>query len=134
MAYFDGIQVGDRIWFYGFGWGEVINILDNETYSIDCRVTSPLFLRDFQIDHKGMTEGCIHQVAFWDEVKITPPPRPKKKEKKRVECWASVCPASWHGSSVTVENNSFFFCANESDAKCTNQTRPVAKVQIEWEE
>ena len=70
MAYFDGLQVGDKIYSLLEGWTKVSYITgrimfitsNNKIYSFDGRLIDGIILSE-------------KQLAFWDEVEITPPER-----------------------------------------------------------
>lgn len=88
--YFQGIKVGDRVWSVVFGWGEVKHI-DNF-----CGVTfdsTPTQL--FWFCWSGHPDGdkAMLQTLFWDEVKITPPPKPKRMVKKVAMGWLACTSA-----------------------------------------
>lgn len=73
MAYFDGIKVGDRIYNIRTGWHVVSEIQHSEMYAIQLNDTTP---RSCTMDGFESTTDR-NQTWFWDEVKITAPPRPR---------------------------------------------------------
>ena len=84
--YFSGIKVGDRVWSLQHGWMKVVDL---DTYSIsgistigvkkENSVNRISYYKDGKFYHAD-----TFQSLFWDEVKIVPPPKPKKIVKKEV--------------------------------------------------
>lgn len=72
MATLDGIEVvvGDKVFSLLHGWGTVIGI------------RSPYVEADFSTGNHTISCGNGSRLLYWDEVVITPPPKPKKKVKK----------------------------------------------------
>jgi len=93
---FRDAKVGDRVWSPIGGWGTVISTSCNSKhpdYPIEIkydvydrgvydRGDKSSTLRTFR--HDGSVFGDGNQVLFWDEVKIIPPPKPKRKAKKHL--------------------------------------------------
>lgn len=80
---FRNAKVGDRVWSIAYGWGVVkktdypyleFKILVGFQKEISCSYT---------ID--GIGGHGEFRTLFWDEVKIEPPPRPKRKVKKELK-------------------------------------------------
>jgi len=84
MAYFDGIKVGDRVWSFDFGWGEVEEIKE-EKYILVVFKDEYEHIIDYgyynfdgqKIDNITNFKESLNQVLFWDEVKFEIPKRPK---------------------------------------------------------
>lgn len=138
MSYFDGIQVGDRVWTFRIGWGTVYNLDNTETpicVNLDDRVSSQHFTMNGKLHKED-----ICQSLFWDEIKITPPPRPKKKEKKMAECWANVYQECKETAmcepDLELDGKEFCFHKSADQAKRMSDLTvlAIAKVTIEWEE
>lgn len=132
MAYFDGIQVEDKVWHFEYGWGEVV-ASEGRDYPIRVKFKND---DEFTFTMSGkIYKGDISQSLFWDEIKITPPPKPKKKEKKTAECWANVYSFS-DKYDVNIGGYSFSFWEEEKGADGFAGLSRIAKakVQIEWEE
>lgn len=72
MNYFDGIKVGDRVWTCTVGWTKCVDVLSSRFVCRDVH-----YIGELSLDMDGKNTYGI-QIAFWDEVKIIPPPRPKK--------------------------------------------------------
>lgn len=91
---FEKAKVGDRVWSIRHGWGTVTSNFFGRSNPY---VLSILFLdRDGDERYIGYTvDGRENHndefpSLFWDEVKITPPLRPKRKVKKVVEGWVNL--------------------------------------------
>ena len=72
------VKVGDRLYCLLYGWGTVDDINFGRDY--------PLFLNlgEHAMTYTASGEHFLGQgrVLYWDELKITPPPKPGKKVKK----------------------------------------------------
>lgn len=89
---FRDVKVGDRVWSTIGGWGTVERIDNGGFYPVVAKHDAPFpvanELCSFTISGKAWAYGP--QCLFWDEVKIVPPPRPKRKVKKVVEGWVNL--------------------------------------------
>jgi hypothetical protein len=82
---FKDAKVGDRVWSLLHGWGKIIDVnldltgrgVDYESYPIKAMFDDN-YDGSFTVDGKFNDSKYGNQVLFWDEVKITPPPKPKK--------------------------------------------------------
>ena len=130
MAYFDGIQVGDKVWSSEYGWGVVKYVFPPN----QVQICVDFKMDECRFDYSGKRNADLScfQSLFWDEIKITPPPKPKKKEKKRVEMTAKVYP----GGRFLVGNKdrSFLIEGRGIDLDSAEGEIATATVQIEWEE
>lgn len=74
-------EVGDRVWCLLRGWGKVIKLEPGFFDSI----TVLFGEHEYAYRSEGLPKlsGVFQQVRtlYWDEIKITPPPKPKKKVK-----------------------------------------------------
>ena len=78
---FKEAKVGDKVWHSAFGWG---SITEKDIFSSNkFRTDFEFYAGWFSLDGKGNSDK--YQTLFWDEVKIIPPPRPKRKVKKVIE-------------------------------------------------
>lgn len=109
---FAGIKVGDRVWSVVYGWGEVTNIHENY-FPIEVRFDSGG--RD-QYLTTGVSEEDQLQTLFWDEVKITPPPKPKR-----------MCSVKMDGYTWKLYNGERVFSAHPIAHDCVPAT-------LTWEE
>ena len=70
---FETAQVGDRVWGLNYGWAIVSHIDLGSKYPIVVNFSGRI--GSFTYDGKN-TEVQLTQSLFWDEVIITPPPKP----------------------------------------------------------
>jgi hypothetical protein len=82
---FENAKVGDRVWSVGMGWGEIVQIEERCIY-VSFGKTSPTI----RYTKHGREHIDVNQTLFWDEIKIVPPLRPKRKVTKTVERWAVI--------------------------------------------
>lgn len=127
MSYFDGIKVGDRVWSIEYGWG-FVKELKNTCYPIVVQFDSEDH-QQFTMNGKFFTNSP-NQSLFWDEVKITPPPRPKVKEKKSETKWTSICVET--GKAVDFLYGSVVCAERAVKGSCYSFIH--VPVVIEWEE
>ncbi len=85
-----GVRVGDKLWDAAEGeWVEVTSI-GSDTY--------PIVVKNENRHFTACTlSGLVYADSgipryYWDEIKIIPPPRPKRKVKKTVELWVNIYP------------------------------------------
>ena len=71
MTTFETAQVGDRVWCLLHGWHPIIDTQHNVNYPILTRKGS------YTIDGRNYSNNG--RILFWDEVVITPPPKPLPK-------------------------------------------------------
>ena len=84
--YLEGIKVGDKVWEYTSGWGEVSQVYTGDSgYPIKVRFGDGYY-GDYDLNGRNYSDRG--PVLFWDEVKIVPPPRPKRKVKRKF--WVNV--------------------------------------------
>lgn len=73
------LEVGDRVWCMVNGWVKFDTFVNNTYYPVRCSGANGkeyyLYTIDFQ---QELNTG---RILYWDEIKITPPPKPKKKVK-----------------------------------------------------
>ena len=71
MTTFETAKVGDRVWCLLHGWHPIIDTQHNINYPILTRKGS------YTIDGRNYSNNG--RTLFWDEVVITPPPKPLPK-------------------------------------------------------
>lgn len=101
MNDFVKVQKGDRVWDVVYGWGTVNDVpykLISDPYKlISDKVLSVRFDKRgdpslwYKVDGTFMYAPGCNQTLFWDEIKMTPPPKPKRKVQK--ELWIVVISA-----------------------------------------
>lgn len=79
---FRNAKVGDRVWSFEFGWGTIVEIKNNFTYSIFIKFDGQLDLFSFTFSGKRFNE--TKQTLFWNEIKFEIPKRKLKK-------WIAIC-------------------------------------------
>jgi hypothetical protein len=90
MRYFDEVRINDKVWDLIHGWGHVC-IIDREGGDIRRMVVQFNDGEKYAYWPEGReysSDTFSRQRLFWDEVKIVPPPRPKRKIKKTI--WVNV--------------------------------------------
>lgn len=93
---FENAKQGDRVWSLVFGWGTIIQYdASNNTFPIHIRFDK-YGNGVYTYSATGLWDNCQQRSLFWDEIKITPPPRPKQKVKKVVEGWVNVYPKNYN--------------------------------------
>ena len=70
MTTFEDAKVGDKVYHYRYGWSTITNIKKESYYPI-------IIDYDFSFTYEGFTDKSDkNRTLFWDEVVITPPPKP----------------------------------------------------------
>ena len=70
MTTFEDAKVGDRVFHYKYGWSTITNIKKESYYPI-------IIDYDFSFTYEGFADKSDkNRTLFWDEVVITPPPKP----------------------------------------------------------
>lgn len=70
--YFHNIKVGDHVWSLNYGWGEVSRI---NVFGFQVKFYRKAVL-PYRFTGKRHKYPDDMQTLFWDEIPITPPPRP----------------------------------------------------------
>ena len=93
---FSKAKVGDKVWNYKTGWDQITKILCNSTYPI--------------MTQRGRYTLSGHNVTsdknpsiFWDEIKIEPPPKPKRMVARILRGWVNIYPESTSEIHITIE-------------------------------
>ena len=127
-AMFKDAKVGDKVWSVQEGWGEISQIAPTSAWPV--RVEFPnKNSNSYTFDGK---EYECHDLPtlFWDEVKIDPPPRPKRKGKRVLEGWVNIYPAEgWEGLRVSNSYPSRAIAAEAQGPDCVGQHH----IHHEWE-
>lgn len=84
---FENVKVGNKVWSIIHGWGTVKRFITG-LYPIEV-VFNDSTVKSFAFNGK-LSEGHTNRTLFWDEIKISPPPRPKRKVKKTVIRYVNV--------------------------------------------
>jgi len=104
---FENAKVGDNVWSIIHGWGKIVEICCDQFPNSRAK----RFPIAVQFSHSRETfntegkqyDGC-YQCLFWDEVKITPPERPKRKVKKVAEGWINIIKSNHPGADALTDN------------------------------
>ena len=127
-AMFKDAKVGDKVWSVQEGWGEISQV--------DLGCEWPVMVefqkgrqRTYAFDGREYPDHQ-HPTLFWDEVKIDPPPRPKRKVKRVLEGWVNIYPAEgWEGLHVSNSYPSRAIAAKAQGPDCVGQHH----IRHEWE-
>lgn len=118
---FADAKVGDRVWSVLLGWGTVINVSNAGSLVIHVKFDCG---RNDNFSKKGYRlSDDVYPALFWDEVKITPPPRPKRKVTKTLEGWVNLYPelsvdcSKFHDTKESADNH-----AHQSRVACVHVT------------
>jgi hypothetical protein len=132
--YFDGVKIGDKVWCFINGKG-VVDVI-SPTYPIRV-VFESRFVHSYNYNGSMCLVKGGNQSLFWDEIKFTPPPKPKRMVQKKAEAWANVYPPKTH-IQLDIEINGYNFSLYKTKESAENnsvgENIATAKVQIEWEE
>ena len=75
---FESAKVGDKVWSFEFGWGSIVEILQDEDRPITCKFEN--FNINIQYSLFGLlSKYSTYQTLFWDEIKIVAPEKPRWK-------------------------------------------------------
>lgn len=92
--YFDNVTLDDKLWSVGYGWGKVWACEVNPARFVV--IFGDTLVRYSYDGHESGSVCAINQTLFWDEIKITPPPKPKKEVVHDVVRWVNIYPDSNH--------------------------------------
>jgi hypothetical protein len=90
-AMFEDAQVGDRVWDFRYGFGEIILIAQSKNYPLRVKFPYVDGAMTYTLDGKHYSNEAFLSL-FWDEIKFDIPPSPKRKVKKIIEGWVNVYP------------------------------------------
>ena len=82
---FENAKVGDRVWSVEFGWGRVDSV---HPYKEVIFQNNQMYR--FNSDGSRFFTLKVNQTLFWDEIRIVPPERPKRKVVKTMNLWAVI--------------------------------------------
>ena len=122
---FETAQVGDQVYDLCYGWCEIVSIHPNTSYPITTDKGTYTYDGKIQLDHKNKT-------LFWDEVIITPPPKPlpKLEVDTKVIVWDSEggLPQKRYFSHFNDDNNIHVFIHG-----ATSRTQDLTVEYLNWE-
>ena len=77
---FKNAKVGDRAWFFEYGWGTITHVFKDSEYPINFESDTKRIC-NFMIDGKRAVND-INPTLFWDEIKFEIPERPFNLEEE----------------------------------------------------
>jgi len=80
MAYFDGIEVGEKVWDFVFGDGKVVELTE-DVFIVD--FTNNSHTETYYCDGKRCYCDKCNQTLFWSEINFKTPKRPEIEFKER---------------------------------------------------
>jgi len=86
---FSKAKVGDRVWHFSFGWGEVKNI-SKEMGVLVSFDSEPFENCTWFLFDGRFTCNDVLPSLFWNEIQFEIPPMPKRKVKKTIERWINI--------------------------------------------
>ena len=108
---FRNAKVGDRVWEITEGWGKITEIIGQDEGKTLAVKFDGGGEDEYWDDGKHYATD-INPSLFWDEIKITPPPRPKRKVMRTVEVWYNAysppntyCVYNTKGAADTCADN-----------------------------
>jgi hypothetical protein len=119
---FKDAKAGDRVWSVRRGWGSVKAIHEGG-YSIIVKFENCPELGSYGYD--GMEfHHDVFPTLFWDEVKIVPPPKPKRKVKKVIEGYMQFTENRANGGAAFWVSN--LFETEDGAVQHADGVRPLA--------
>lgn len=86
---FTDIKIGDRVWSINYGWGDITTVQDDFFY---VNFTEKKVSAGYYFCGRRAYNSELHQSLFWNEIAITPPPRPVREVTHIIERWVNVYP------------------------------------------
>ena len=126
---FRDAKVGDRVWWFPLGWSEIIDT--NKDMGILAK--SPQGNVCWFLFNGRLASNDIYPTIYWDEIQITPPPKPKRKVKKTIEGWANIYHLNPDGVTLLYMHNTKE-SAEKCNVKCEGVCAAPATLTYEIEE
>lgn len=104
---FRDAKIGDRVWSIEFGWGHVYEIDNRDPTGRPLIVQFATRREQYCSDGRRFNRGCRYPGLYWDEVKIAPPPKPKRKVKKVAEGYLQITEYRTHDNTAFWVSNLF---------------------------
>lgn len=88
---FSAVKVNDRVFHVRYGWYVVRATPKTNNSYFEITVTDNLGNFTIKFTRTGrMDESDLNPSVFWDEIKIVPPSKPKRKVERAVEGWLNI--------------------------------------------
>lgn len=103
---FSNVKINDEVFHLRYGKCVVSAVpkKQHDYFNITCIDAIGKF--DIRLTVTGrMNEFDLNPCVFWDEVKIVPPPKPKRKVEKIVEGWINIYPDPMVGTQINASTN-----------------------------
>lgn len=85
---FENVKIGDRVWSINYGWGKISLVDKEEKTGFHVSFSNIHWAYDLAGTRLGNDD--IAQTLFWNEVIITPPPRPMREVTHKVTRWVNI--------------------------------------------
>lgn len=129
---FRDAKPGQKVWCVLNGWGVIKSI--NKSWGFPVRVYFEHIDYEVGYTYDGkLFDNNKNPCLFWDEIQITPPPKPKRKVKKTIEGWANIYHLNPDGVTQLFMHNTKE-SAEECNVKCEGVCAAPATLTYEIEE
>ena len=112
---FSGVKVGDKVFHVMHGWGTVVET----SFNSFCVTLTDRPDRNYMINKIPFwLNGKVNLIdknssVFWDEIKIIPPPKPKRKVEKIIEGWMNIYPNSTTDKDI-IASTCYLYVSQEA--------------------
>jgi len=79
MAYFDNAKIGDRVWDFKLGFGQIKSITNTKLFEVVFTDYEDYVYNYYDRNGRVNGDNKYNQVLFWDEIKFTIPEPPKRE-------------------------------------------------------
>lgn len=119
---FSAVKVNDRVFHVRYGWYVVSATPKTNNSYFEITVTDNLGNFTIKFTRTGrMDESDLNPSVFWDEIKIVPPSKPKRKVERIVEKWLNF----YLSSECSGGKTRFYSYESKetADEQCHKETR-----------
>lgn len=115
---FSNIKIDDKVYHVVYGWGTVMEIA---TDTFEAKFAN--YKREwFWFDGKS-NRTHPNPSVFWDEVKIVPLPRPKRKVEKTIEGWLNIYPNDTSYKEINARSYDLYKSPELADKNANKEKR-----------